>query len=160
MTDTHRTSEINRVGLYRKSQADKPWEDLDTWKKLEREIRLNSPKTPYSRQWKPIARNLALILGHRSFRFCFLKASLVSLTRDTAVVQFENLFKMAYIRDYYLAELTRAIRGVHPGIAVIGLKVAPVPLPVLEQGEIFYTRKNTASLSGGTTASQTDGGLA
>lgn len=120
---------------------EQPWEDLETWKKMEREIRQNSPKTPYTKNWKPICRNLALILGHKSFKFCFLKASLVCLTRDTAVIEFENRYKLDHVRDYYLPELRRAIRAAYPRITAIGMKVAP-PLPTLKQEEIFYTRKN------------------
>lgn len=120
---------------------DQPWEDLETWKKMEREIRQNSPKTPYTKNWKPICRNLALILGHKGFRFCFLKASLVCLTRDTAIIEFENSCKMGYVRDYYMPELRRAIRALHPRITTIGMKVAPL-LPPISQEDILYTRKN------------------
>ena len=84
---------------------EQPWEDLETWKKMEREIRQRhacrySPKTPYTKNWKPICKNLALILGHKSFKFCFLKASLVCLTRDTAVIEFENRYKLNHVRDF------------------------------------------------------------
>ena len=119
---------------------DQLWEDLETWKRIEREIRQNSPKTPYTKNWRPICKNLALILGHKSFKFCFLKASLVCLARDTAVIEFEDRYKLDYVRDFYMPELRRAIRAAYPRITVIGMKVAP-PLPTLKQEDVFYTRK-------------------
>lgn len=139
---------------------DQPWEDLETWKKMGREIRQRhacrySPKTPYTKNWKPICRNLALILGHKSFKFCFLKASLICMTRDTAVIEFETRHKLDYVRDYYMPELKRAIRAAYPRITVIGMKVAP-PLPTLKQEDVFYTRKNPIRA----TSSQNNGDFA
>jgi hypothetical protein len=135
--------------------SEQPWEDLESWKKMEREIRQNSPKTPYSKNWKPICKNLALILGHKSFKFYFLKASLVCLTRDTAVIEFENRYKLNYVRDCYMSELRRAIRVVRPRITVIGMKAAPL-LPTLRQEGVFYTRKNPFDA----TSSQNNGDFA
>jgi len=146
---------LDPIGASYHQPPEQPWEDLETWKKMEREIRQNSPKTPYIRNWKPICKNLALILGHKSFKFCFLKASLVCLTRDTAVIEFESRYKLDHVRGYYLSELRRAIRAVYPRITAIGMTVAP-PLSTLKQEDVFYTRKNPI----GATSPQNNGDFA
>ena len=138
---------------------DQPWEEMERWYTIERAIRQNSPKNIYTKHWKPICKNLALILGHQTFKFCFLKASLVRLTRDTAVIEFEDRFKRDYVRDFYMQELMRAIRFLHPMITDIGMKAAPQPLSS-DQEEIFYTRKNPASPSGSAASYQGKGDLA
>jgi hypothetical protein len=125
--------------------SDQPWEDLERWNTLQREIKRNTFPNDYTQKWLPIAKNLALILGHRSFRFCFLKARLACLTRDTAVIEFESRFKRDHVRDFYMPETRRAIRAAHPWITVIGLKVAPGA--AFAGDEIFYTRKDPDQLA-------------
>lgn len=119
---------------------DQPWEVLERWGTLQREIKRNTFPNDYTQKWLPICKNLALILGHRAFRFSFLKARLACLTRDTAVIEFESRFKRDHVRDFYMPEMRRAIRALHPWITVIGLKVAP--RSAFSRDEIFYTRKD------------------
>jgi len=124
---------------------EQPWEDIERWNTLQREIKRNTFPNDYTQKWLPIAKNLALILGHRAFRFSFLKARLACLTRDTAVIEFESRLKRDHVRDFYMLEMRRAIRDLHPWVTVIGLKVATSA--TLSRDDIVYTRKDPGQIA-------------